>query len=88
MLYIAQRRKEEEAKRRGRRGREEGIKGWVEKVGDRRRGGTKVEGGGGRWRWSRGGLENQSSGWGGHYNTHHNCMDFEPSFILTTEVHT
>jgi len=32
-------------------------------VGDRRRGGTNVEGGGGRWR--RGGLENQSSGWRG-----------------------
>jgi len=62
-------------------------------VGDRRRGGTKVEGGGGRWRWSRGGPEDQSSELGrGHYNTYHNCMDFEPSFtsicILTTEVHT
>lgn len=51
---------EEEAKRRGGgRRREEGIKGWVEKVGDRRKGGTKVKGGGGRWRWRRGGLENQ-----------------------------
>ena len=79
ILYIAQRRKEEEAKGSGRRGREEGIKGWVEKVGDRRRGGTMVERGAGRCR--RGGLENQSVGWGwGHCNTYHNCMDFEPSF--------